>query len=118
MKFRIITGLLLFTILLSSLRIKNLNLIDITKDLFDFAKKSSSTAYLNGIKAFCTIMIVLYHCDLSRAIFPFKSGENLQKFLTGLFYQPILASGSLMEVFFVIGGILTAKSLKKEFENQ
>lgn len=48
--------------------------------------------------------------------FPFKSGENQQEILTGAFYQPILAIGSLMEIFFVIGGILAARSLSKDFD--
>ena len=84
------------------------------KDLFN--SKPSSTAYLNGFKAISTISIVLYHCCFSRVNFPFKNGENLQELLNGAFYQPIHASFSTVELFFIIGGILTAKTLKKNFE--
>ena len=83
------------------------------KDLFN--SKPSSTAYLNGFKAISTISIVLYHCYYSRVNFPFKNGENQQKLMTGAFYQPVQASFFNVEIFFIIGGILTAKSLKKNF---
>lgn len=104
------------TLIFSFLNIEKLNLVHIIKDLFNFNAKASSTAYLNGFKAIATLLIVLYHCLVSRIIFPFKNGENLQELLTGAFYQPIQAIGSIMEIFFIIGGILTAKSLSKEFE--
>ena len=83
------------------------------KDLFN--SKPSSTAYLNGFKAISTISIVLYHCYYSRVNFPFKNGDNLQELMTGAFYQPVQASFFNVEIFFIIGGILTAKSLKKNF---
>ncbi|KAL7013145.1 hypothetical protein ACKWTF_015216 [Chironomus riparius] len=109
-------GILLVSIILSFLKIENLSVLFIVKDLFNCNTKTSSTAYLNGLKAITTILIILYHCLITRIIFPFKGGENLQELLTGAFYLPIQTVGSLMEIFFIIGGILTAKTLSKEFD--
>ena len=85
-------------------------------NLLFYNSENLSTAYMNGVKAICSIMIILNHCMISRFNFPFTSGENLHKFITGAFYQPVLLTNIFLEILFVVGGILTAKSLKKGFE--
>lgn len=88
----------------------------ILKDLFTSNHKNSSTLYLNGVKAISTIGVIIYHSYSIRIIFPFKNGKNLEALLNGLFYQPLWTGHSFMEVFFITGGILTAKGLKNGFE--
>ena len=97
--------------------IKSLHIANIIKDLFDFSRINESTAYLNGVKALAIIFITIHHSYDSRIVMPFKSGENLQAFTSNLFYQVMGLSASIMDFFFVIGGILTAMSLKNGLGN-
>ncbi|XP_070510003.1 uncharacterized protein [Chironomus tepperi] len=106
----IFIGITSVTLIFSIIGPEKLKLTSIIKDLFNFSSNASSTAYLNGFKAIATILIILYHCLISRLIFPFKNGENLQELLTGAFYQSIQVIVSLMEIFFIIGGILAVKT--------
>ena len=98
------------------LNIETLKTVNIMKDLFKSTQSESPTAYLNGVKANSIISITLYHSYLSKVTMPFKSGENLQKFTNELLYRNLGMLAVIMDVFFIIGGFLTAKSLKRGLE--
>lgn len=97
--------------------IKELHTTNIIKDLFTFKNADSATAYLGSVKAVPIILITFYHLYISKVMIPFKNGENLQKYTTEIFYQYIGKSPVIMDVFFFIGGFLTAMSLKKGVES-
>ena len=96
--------------------IERLNTVNIIKDLFGYNHSDSSTSYLNGIRAVGTLIIIFLHSYLFRVLVPFKNGENLQKFTTGFFYETLVLMCLVMDIFFIIGGLLTGRSLKKGLE--
>ena len=89
----------------------------IFKDLLNLKPKNPSTTYLNGIKAIISFSTILFHAWYFRIYFPFKNGENLLKFQTNFYIVIIPIGNCFMEIFFIIGGILTAKCLAKDFDN-
>jgi hypothetical protein len=104
-------------VIISKIGIQRLKPITILKDLLNLKPRNPSTTYLNGIKAIISISTTLFHAWYFRIFFPFKNGENLQKFQTDFsFVFPFMVS-FLMEIFFIIGGILTAKTLTKDYDN-
>ena len=82
-----------------------------TKDLFNFNPRTSTTVYLNGFKGIATLCMLLIHSYSSRFGFPFKNGKNLDEFKTGGFYQVLQVFGPVMETFFAVGGVLAARNL-------
>jgi len=96
--------------------IEKLKTTNIIKDLFTNNNTNSSTGYMNGIKAISLIIIVVGHSHSSFLMMAFKSGKSLLELDSNLFYQPLGMTAMMMEAFFIIGGILTAMSLKKEVD--
>jgi len=89
----------------------------IVQDLLNLKPRNPSTTYLNGIKAIISFSTILFHVWYFRIYFPFKNGENLLKFQTDFCFVIPFIVNCLMEIFFIIGGILTAKCLAKDYEN-
>lgn len=98
------------------LNIETLKIVNIIKDMFKSSQNESPTAYMNGFKAIAIILITLFHSYLSKVTMPFKNGENLQKYTNEILYQGFGTLPITMDVFFMIGGFLTARSLKKGLE--
>jgi len=84
----------------------------------DLNPKNPSTAYLNGLKAIISIIVIFVHSWYFRNFLLFKSGENLEKFRTKFYCIPMANANMFMEIFFIIGGVLAAKGLKKGFETR
>lgn len=93
--------------------IRKLQITNIIKDLFTFSSAKSTTSYMNGVKAITIILITFYHSYMYKVMMTFENGENLQKYTTEIFYQFIELIIVIMDIFFFIGGFLTAMSLKK-----
>lgn len=98
------------------LKHKEFQIVNTFKSLCDLRQKNASTAYLSGLKAFLTIIILIYHSWVYRLQYPFKKGQELMNFQK---YGTIIAViiSLIMDMFFIIGGILTTKSLAKAYDN-
>jgi len=94
-------------------KIRKLQIANIIKDLFTFSSARAPTSYMNGVKAITIILITFYHSYMYKVMMTFENGENLQKYTTEIFYQFIELIIVIMDIFFFIGGFLTAMSLKK-----
>ncbi|KAL7015277.1 hypothetical protein ACKWTF_016374 [Chironomus riparius] len=105
--------IVILAVTFSMLNIETHKTVNIVKDLFTSSQAESPTAYLNGVKANTIISITFYHSYLSKVTMPFKSGDNLQKYTNEVLYESFGMLAVIMDVFFIIGGFLTAKSLKK-----
>ena len=97
--------------------IEKLKTSNIINDLFYKSHSSDSTGYMNGIKAIAMIIIVMGHSYSSRLVMTFKNGRNLVDYDSNLLYQPLGMTDMMMEPFFIIGGILTARSLKRGMDS-
>ncbi|KAL7015280.1 hypothetical protein ACKWTF_016377 [Chironomus riparius] len=109
----ILAFLVLSAIVFSLSGIEKLKIVNIIKNLFKNSHSSGSEGYMNGIKAISMILIVMGHTYGQLLLMPFKNGKNVHELDTKLVYQPLGMTAILMELFFIIGGILTARSLKK-----
>lgn len=75
------------------------------------AEASSEISCLNGIKAISLILIIYFHSSTYRLIFPYRRGDELQKWT-----QSIFVNGSLpifVENFLIISGFLAVKKNNK-----
>lgn len=117
--FRIFGGLLLLVGILSVLHIEPVKTSTILKDLFQ--SSNSSLTYLNGIKTISSFFVILIHTLVLRVLFPFKSGVSLKSIFSQelkTMVVPLLLSTMVVESFFVIGGILTARTLAKTYDSR
>ena len=115
--FRLYSSITVMTVIFSKFGIQKLKLNNILKDLINLKSRNPSTTYLNGIKAVISISTILVHVWYFRIYLPFKNGENLLKFQTGFYFVILFMINCFMEIFFIIGGILTAKCLAKDYDS-
>jgi len=107
------------TLILSKLQIPKLNVVNILSDVVSMNRKSNqSTNFFDGIKAITMILIILDHAWYSRAFYPFKNGKNSFYFRMNFAWIFLHIANVLMEFYIIIGAVLTAKSLKKGYENR
>ena len=115
--FRLYSSIAVMTVILSKVGIQKFRPDTILKELFNLKPRNPSTTYLNGIKAIISISTILVHVWYFRIYFPLKNGENLLKFQTDFYFVILFMINCFMEIFFIIGGILTAKCLAKDYDS-
>lgn len=73
---------------------------------------SSEISCLNGIKTISLMFIIYYHSTTYRMYFPFRHGDELQKWSQSFFI--VLSLPILVENFLLISGLLAGLSIIRE----
>ena len=74
--------------------------------------------YFSGIKSLAIFLVFSAHVHHFRLEFPHKNGESLLELKTCILYQSIQFGSSVLEFFFIAGGILSAKKLRHGFRDR
>lgn len=113
MCFRFFSCLTALSTALMSIDIPFMKFTTIIKDFINLTSKNINTNYLNGIKTISLVSIFAVHSWGLRFFFLFKDGENSKNYQTNFAAIAFLFGTIVMDLFFIIGGYLTTRGLKK-----